>query len=424
MSERLRVHGGTALRGEVTISGGKNAALAIIPAVLLADSPSTVENIPDINDVHVILEMLRWLGAEVEFSNNTLQVDPRGADKCNPPYELAARMRASYYLIPVLLGRFHEAHVPLPGGCDIGNRPIDYTEKGLRALGAEVVTTETMVNARCDALHGSDIYLAMPSVGATVNCMLAAVSADGVTTIRNAAKEPHIVDLANFLSSMGANVKGAGTDVIRIRGGRPLHGTNYTIIPDQIETGTMMIAAAATGGDVVVRGVIPVHMEALFAKLLEMGVSVNYEDDWIHVRSERRFRPINVKTLGYPGFPTDLQQPISALLTVANGTRIVQETIFESRFRFLEELRKMGADVHVLDGTSAVITGVEKLTGARVKATDLRAGAAMVIAALMAEGVTEISGVEYILRGYERFDEKLRSLGARVERISLSDLVY
>ena len=316
----------------------------------------------------------------------------------------------------MLLGVFHRAEVPLPGGCDIGARPIDQTVKGMRTLGADVETKGGVLSAKADELIGADIFLDMPSVGATVNSMLTAVSASGTTCIHNAAKEPHIVDLANFLSSMGASVKGAGTDMIRIRGGRHLHGANYTIVPDQIETGTLMIAAAATGGDVVISGAIPTHMEALSAKLLEMGVSVTSADDWIRVRSNGNFRSVNVKTQGYPGFPTDLQQPLSALLTVARGTSIVTETLFESRFKFLDELGKMGADVRVIEST-AIINGVERLVGARVNATDLRAGAAMVIAALMAEGTTEISGVSYILRGYERFDEKLRRLGAQVERI-------
>ena len=420
MKEKLRIHGGVRLEGEVTVSGGKNAAVAIIPAALLADSPSTIENIPDINDVHILIEMLRWLGATVEFKDNVIRIDPISVDKFNPPYELAGRMRASYYFAPVLLGVFHRAEIPLPGGCDIGARPIDQTIKGMRTLGADVETRGGMVVAKADELIGADIFLDMPSVGATVNSMLTAVSASGTTCIHNAAKEPHIVDLANFLSSMGASVKGAGTDVIRIRGGRHLHGTNYTVVPDQIETGTLMIAAAATGGDVVISGAIPTHMEALSAKLLEMGVSVTSADDWIRVRSNGTFRSVNVKTQGYPGFPTDLQQPLSALLTVSKGTSLVTETIFEARFRFLDELRKMGADVRVIEST-AIITGVEKLVGARVNATDLRAGAAMVIAALMAEGTTEITGVGYILRGYERFDEKLRQLGAQVERIACPD---
>jgi len=422
MKEKLRIHGGARLEGEVTVSGGKNAAVAIIPAALLGDSPSMIENVPDINDVHIIIDMLRYLGAQVEFKDNVITVDPRTADKFDPPYDLACQMRASYYFAPVLLGVFKRAEVPLPGGCDLGLRPIDQTLKGMRVLGAEVDTQGGVIRARAEELIGGDIYLDMPSVGATVNCMLTAVSASGTTCIHNAAKEPHIVDLANFLSSMGASVKGAGTDVIRIRGGRHLHGTNYTVVPDQIETGTLMIAAAATGGDVVITGAIPTHMEALSAKLLEMGVHVSSEDDMIHVRSNRNFRAVNIKTQGYPGFPTDLQQPLSALLTVANGTSIVTETIFESRFRFLDELRKMGANSRVID-TTAIITGVERLVGARVNATDLRAGASLVIAALMADGVTEISGVEYIMRGYERFDGKLRALGAHIEHLRDGEVV-
>ena len=416
MKEKLRIIGGAHLEGEVMVSGGKNAAVAIIPASLLADSPSVIENVPDIDDVHVLIEIMRFLGAEVQFEDNVLTVDPRQVDKYNPPYELASRMRASYYLAPVLLGNFMRAEVPLPGGCDLGLRPIDQTLKGMRALGANVEIEGGVLVAEADELVGSDIFLEMPSVGATVNSMLCGVSASGTTCIHNAAKEPHIVDLANFLSSMGASVKGAGTDVIRIRGGRHLHGANYTVVPDQIETGTLMIAAAATGGDVVITGAIPTHMEALSAKLLEMGVHVTSEDDIIRVRSNQNFRAVNVKTQGYPGFPTDLQQPLSALLTVANGTSIVTETIFESRFKFLDELRKMGANTRVIE-TTAIITGVDHLTGARVNATDLRAGAAMVIAALMAEGVTEISNISHLMRGYERIDEKLRGLGADIELI-------
>ena len=420
MKEKLRIIGGARLVGEVPVSGGKNAAVAILPASLLADSPSVIENVPDIDDVHVLIQLMRYLGAEVEFKDNVLSVDPRQVDKFDPPYELASRMRASYYFAPVLLGNFMRAEVPLPGGCDLGLRPIDQTLKGMRALGAEVDIRGGTLSARAEQLMGADIFLEMPSVGATVNSMLMGVSAGGMTTIHNAAKEPHIVDLANFLSSMGASVKGAGTDVIRIRGGRPLHGANYTVVPDQIETGTLMIAAAATGGDVMITGAIPTHMEALSAKLLEMGVHVTSEDDWIHVRSNQNFRAVNVKTQGYPGFPTDLQQPLSALLTVANGTSIVTETIFESRFKFLDELRKMGANTRVIE-TTAIITGVDHLSGARVNATDLRAGAAMVIAALMAEGTTEISNISHLLRGYERIDKKLRSLGADIELVRIED---
>ncbi len=423
MKEKLRIHGGARLEGEVTVSGGKNAAVAILPAALLGDSPSVIENVPDINDVHMILDMLAYLGAQVDFRDNVVTIDPRTAEKFDPPYDLACQMRASYYFAPVLLGVFKRCEVPLPGGCDLGLRPIDQTLKGMRILGADVDTPGDVIKGSAEELIGGDIYLDMPSVGATVNCMLTAVSASGTTCIHNAAKEPHIVDLANFLSSMGASVKGAGTDVIRIRGGRHLHGANYTVVPDQIETGTLMIAAAATGGDVTITGAIPTHMEALSAKLLEMGVHVSSEDDIIHVRSNRNYRAVNVKTQGYPGFPTDLQQPLSALLTVANGTSIVTETIFESRFRFLDELRKMGANSRVID-TTAIITGVDRLVGARVNATDLRAGASLVIAALMAEGVTEISGVEYIMRGYEHFDEKLRSLGAQIEHIGSPEIAY
>lgn len=420
MKEKLRIVGGERLEGEVMVSGGKNAAVAIIPASLLADSPSVIENVPDIDDVHVLIRILRFLGAEVEFQDNVLRVDPRQVDKFDLPYELASRMRASYYMVPVLLGNFMRAEVPLPGGCDLGLRPIDQTLKGLRALGAEVDTRGGVFSAKAEELIGADIFLEMPSVGATVNAMLAAVSASGMTAIHNAAKEPHIVDLANFLSSMGASVKGAGTDMIRIRGGRHLHGANYTVVPDQIETGTLMIAAAATGGDVTITGAIPTHMEALSAKLLEMGVHVTAEDDRIRVRSNQIYRAVNVKTQGYPGFPTDLQQPLTALLTVANGTSIVTETIFESRFKFLDELRKMGANTRVIE-TTAIITGVEGLTGARVNATDLRAGAALVIAALMAEGTTVISGVSHLMRGYERIDEKLRALGADIQLVRVSD---
>lgn len=420
MKEKLRIVGGARLEGEVMVSGGKNAAVAILPAALLADSPSVLENVPDIDDVHVLIQIMRYLGAEVDFENNVMRIDPRRVDKYNLPYELASRMRASYYLVPVLLGNFMRAEVPLPGGCNLGLRPIDQTLKGMRALGIDVDIKGGALSARADEIIGSDIFLEMPSVGATVNSMLSAVSASGMTTIHNAAKEPHIVDLANFLNSMGASVKGAGTDAIRIRGGRHLHGANYTVVPDQIETGTLMIAAAATGGDVVITGAIPTHMEALSAKLLEMGVHVTSEDDRIRVRSNQIYRAVNVKTQGYPGFPTDLQQPLTALLTVANGTSIVTETIFESRFKFLDELRKMGASARVIE-TTAIITGVERLTGAKVNATDLRAGAAMVIAALMADGVTEIYNISHLMRGYERIDEKLRSLGADIQLISCEE---
>jgi UDP-N-acetylglucosamine 1-carboxyvinyltransferase len=416
MARVLRIHGGMRLEGEICVGGGKNAAVAVIPAALLADTPSVIENLPDIEDVHVLVKMLEWLGARVELHGSTMRIDPRGLNRYDPPYELACKMRASYYLSPVLLGVFGKSHVPMPGGCDIGARPIDQTIKGMTTLGATVDTLGGVINASAEYLVGGDIFLDMPSVGATVNSMLTAVSAEGLTQIHNAAREPHVVDLANFLSSMGASVKGAGTDVIRIRGGRHLHGANYAIIPDQIQTGTIMIAAAATGGDVTITGAIPTHMESLSAKLLEMGVSVYTEDDLIRVRGSGFYRSVNVKTLGYPGFPTDLQQPLSALLTIARGTSIVTETVFENRFRFLDELRRMGANVRVIE-TTAIITGVDQLVGARINATDLRAGAAMVIAGLTANGVTDIGGVDYIQRGYENMDQKLIALGARIEQI-------
>ena len=411
----LTIEGGVPLRGEVKVSGGKNAAVAIIPAALLADSPCTIENLPDVADVHVLSDMLSWLGAGVEFEGDTLRIDPTTVNRFDPPYELARKMRASYYLVPVLMSRFGRAHVPMPGGCDIGARPIDQTLKGWTMLGADVNTQGGVFNAVGEHLRGADVHLEMPSVGATVNTMLAAVFAEGNTNIHNAAKEPHIVDLANFLGSMGAWVKGAGTDTIRIRGGRPLHGSNYAVIPDQIETGTLMIAAATTGGEVTLTDTIPFHMESLSAKLLEMGVYVHDEDDRIYVRGgSSRLRGISVKTQYYPGFPTDLQQPIVSMLSVAGGTSYVTENIFEARFRYVEELRRMGANIRVVD-RMAIVEGVDRLTSAPVAATDLRAGAALVVAGLIAEGTTEISNAHFIRRGYENIDKKLAALGAHVE---------
>ena len=417
MQEFLSIQGGVPLRGTVRVSGGKNAAVAIIPAALLAGEPCTIENLPEIEDVKVLMEMLVWLGAKVDFAGGVMHIDPRGVDKHNPPYELVSRMRASYYLVPVLLGLFGKAEVSMPGGCAIGARPIDQTLKGWRALGVNVDTIGGVISAEAAHMRGAEISLDMPSVGATINTMLAAVTAEGNTFIHNAAKEPHIVDLANFLNSMGASVKGAGTDIIRIKGGRPLHGTTYTVIPDQIETGTLMIAAAATGGDIIIEDAIPYHMEALSAKLLEMGVFVDDEDDRIHVRYDGVLRPINVKTQVYPGFPTDLQQPMTAMLTIAGGTSVVTENLFESRFRFVDELRRMGANVRVVDRV-AIVEGVNKLVGCPITTTDLRAGAAMIVAGLIAEGTTVIGATQFIRRGYENIDVKLRQLGAKVEWIS------
>lgn len=416
MIETLLIDGGVRLKGEVTVSGGKNAAVAIIPAALLADSPSTIENLPDIDDVYCLRDILIWLGADVTFEHGVMSIDPRGITRNDPPYELVRKMRASYYLVPVLLGRMGSSCVPMPGGCDIGNRPIDQTIKGLTSLGADVDLSGGVIRAQVtDHFEGTEVFLDFPSVGATINTMLTAVCAKGATTIHNAAKEPHIVDTANFLSSMGAWVKGAGTDVIRIRGGRPLHGSNYAVIPDQIETGTLMIPAAATRGDVTIHGCIPTHMEALTAKLLEMGVRVTENDDSIRVRPQGEQRAVNVKTQVYPGFPTDLQQPMTALLCMANGTSTVCETIFEQRFKHLDELRRMGARIKLVDRT-VLIEGVRELYGAPVTVTDLRAGAALVVAGLMAKGVTEIYETSYIDRGYERIEEKLRQLGAEIRR--------
>lgn len=418
MAEILRIYGGNRLEGEVSVSGGKNAAAAIIPASVLAMEPCHIENLSDSEDQHVLMELLRWLGAKVETNGSEMTIDPRTLDKYNPPYELVSKLRASYYLVPVLLGLFGRAEVPLPGGCHIGARPIDQSIKGMKSLGADVRIEKGVIIATADELIGSDVYLDMPSVGATVNTMLTAVMARGNTTIYNAAKEPHVVDLANFLGSIGARVRGAGTDVIRIRGRMPLHGSSYTIIPDQIETGTLMIAAAATCGDVTITGAVPYHMEALSAKLLEMGVHITNDDDRIRVRANGKLRAVNIKTQAYPGFPTDLQQPMTTLLSIATGTSVVNERIFESRLRFVDELERMGADIHVIDSRTAIVNGVDSLYGAKIRATDLRAGAAMVIAGLIADGVTEVDGLHHILRGYERFDEKLRSLGAHVERVS------
>lgn len=412
----MLITGGNPLMGEVRVSGGKNTAVAVIPATLLCNEPCTIENLPDISDVYALVDILRSLGARVDYVPNAfMTVDPRPAEGWQVNYENSQRLRASYYLLGALLGRRNEAEVYLPGGCDIGARPIDQHLKGFAALGAEVEQLGGRIKARAENLVGSDVFFDVVTVGGTINVMLAAVKAQGNTIIYNAAKEPHIVDLANFLNSMGAKIKGAGTDVIRIRGQQYLHSTTYAVIPDQIETGTLMIAAAATHGDVVINGCIPTHMDALSAKLLEMGVRVTDSDDSIRVRSTGIHRAVNIKTQVYPGFPTDLQQPMSALLTTAKGTSIIQETIYESRLKHLSEISRMGAQVRIVDRT-AIIDGVTDLYGAPITATDLRAGAALVIAGLMAKGVTEIYEPHYIDRGYENIEAKLRSLGAVISR--------
>ncbi len=414
--EKIRVIGGRPLRGEVNIYGGKNAALAVIPAALLTDDVCVIENVPNMDDIRIIKLMLQELGADVVLKDNVMTVCAAGVRDKQPSAQLAKMIRGSFYFLGALLGRRGYASVAMPGGCKIGERKIDQHVKGFEALGAVVQEDAEAVHARADKLVGTEIYLDMPSVGATVNLMLAAATAQGNTEIINAAKEPHIVDLANMLNSMGARVRGAGTDIIRIRGTNHLHGCNYSVIPDQIETGTYMIAAAGAGGDITIHGAIPVHLDALSAKLLEMGVRVYEGDDMIRVVSQGRLRAVSVQTMPYPGFPTDLQQPLSALLTTAQGVSEINETIFDNRHCHIAELIKMGANATV-QGRVATITGVESLHGADVVATDLRAGAAMVIAGLMAKGETTIGNVHYIDRGYERFEEKLRALGADICRI-------
>ncbi|MBQ2991314.1 MAG: UDP-N-acetylglucosamine 1-carboxyvinyltransferase [Clostridia bacterium] len=418
--EKMLITGGQRLEGSVRVSGGKNTAVAIIPAAILSQTPCIIENLPNIEDVNVSAETLRYLGAKVLWDpkEGVMEVDSSTINRTDVPLDLCSRMRASSYYIGALLARFGAARVPLPGGCNIGRRPIDQHIKGMRMLGAEVETERGEVVAQAKSgLAGGDVFMDMVTVGGTINVMLAASMAQGTTTIYNAAKEPHIVDTANFLNSMGCKVKGAGTDVIRIRGMQNLQSRRpYAVIPDQIETGTLMIAAAATHGDVTINGCIPTHMEALTAKLLEMGARVYERDDSIRVCSVGSHRAVTFKTQVYPGFPTDLQQPMSALLCTATGTSTIVENIFESRFRHLMEMERMGARVRIFDRT-AVIEGVPQLHGAAVEASDLRAGAALVVAGLMAQGTTEISNTHFIDRGYEHLEDKLQGLGASISRV-------
>lgn len=416
-----RINGGKRLEGAVTISGAKNAALAIIPAVILSGESCLLENLPEIEDVRIVEEILTSMGADISRTpDGSMRIDPSGISTFSVTGEMVSSMRASYYLLGALLGRYKKAEIALPGGCAIGQRPIDQHIKGMRALGADIVIQGGSVKARADRLRGAEIYLDVVSVGATINIMLAAVAAEGRTIIANAAKEPHVVDVANFLNMMGANVKGAGTDVIRIQGGRRLHGCTYAVIPDQIEAGTFMIAAAATRGDVIINNVIPTHLEAISAKLMECGVAVTEGDDgrnfFIRVSADKRPRAVNIKTLPYPGFPTDLQQPMMALLATAEGNSFIMENIFENRFNHVPELAKMGASISISSRT-ATVEGVEKLYGAPLCASDLRAGAALVIAALAAEGESTISQIHFIDRGYEFLEQKLRALGADIMRI-------
>lgn len=419
--KKIVVNGGKQLRGEVRISGAKNAAVAIIPAVILSDGVCRIENIPNIMDVNLIANILHEMGARVNrIDKTTLEIDASYIKNPVADYDIVRRMRASSYLLGALLGKFSRAEVALPGGCDFGVRPIDQHLKGFAVLGAEHSVAAGMINVKAEHLKGGHVYLDVVSVGATVNIMLAAVKAEGKTIIENAAKEPHIVDLANFLNSMGADVRGAGTDVIKINGVKHLNGTTYSIIPDQIEAGTYMVAAAATGGDVIVRNVITKHLESITAKLREMGVEIDEYEDSVRVRRTGPLRRCNVKTMPHPGFPTDMQPQIAALLSIAKGTSIVTEAVWDNRFRYIEELKRMGAVISV-DGKVAVIEGVDELNGAPVKATDLRAGAAMVIAALAAKGTTYIEDIEHIERGYEDIVEKFSSLGADIRIIYTDD---
>ncbi len=416
--ERLIIKGGNPLKGSVEINGAKNAAVAIIPAAIMASQGiCTIDNIPDIEDVHCLERIIKELGAGLKIENNSIEIDSSALVKTEACTEDVRRMRASYYLIGALLARFKEAKVELPGGCPIGIRPIDQHIKGFEALGAMVTIEHGAAVVKADRLIGTSIFFDVVSVGATINVMLAATMAEGVTTLENVAKEPHVVDVANFLNSMGADIKGAGTDVIKIRGVKELKGCSYSVIPDQIEAGTFMIAAAACGGDVTITNVIPKHLESISAKLVEAGAEVIEGDDSIRVVSKERLKGVNVKTTPYPGFPTDVQQPMSAMLCIASGRSIITESIWESRFKHLDELKKMGASTKV-EGRVAILEGVEKLTGAVVKATDLRAGAAMVIAGLMAEGETEIYNIEHIDRGYPHIENKFKSLGADIGRIT------
>lgn len=416
--EQYIIKGGNPLVGEVEIGGAKNAALPILAASIMSDETVTIENLPDVNDINVLLEAIEGIGADVQRINrHTVKVRGRGIGNFDIEYDYIKKIRASYYLLGALLGKYKRAEVALPGGCNIGSRPIDQHLKGFRALGAYVDIEHGKIIADAERLTGKHIYFDVVSVGATINVMMAAVMADGMTILENVAKEPHVVDVANFLNSMGANIRGAGTDVIKIRGVSRLHGTTYSIIPDQIEAGTFMFAAAATRGDVTVLNVIPKHLEATIAKLVEIGCEVEEFDDAVRVVSKGALRNTHVKTLPYPGFPTDMQPQIGVTLALCKGTSTITESIFENRFKYLDELARMGANVKI-EGNSATIEGVSKFSGAQVSAPDLRAGAALVIAGLAAEGITLVDDIVYIQRGYERFEEKLKGLGAVIEKVS------
>ncbi|BBF44666.1 UDP-N-acetylglucosamine 1-carboxyvinyltransferase [Lachnospiraceae bacterium KM106-2] len=419
--EQFIIKGGKPLVGEVVIGGAKNAALGILAAAIMCDETVTIDNLPNVRDINVLLKAIEGIGGKVErVAPHAVKITASGISSVNLDDDFIRKIRASYYLLGALLGKYKAAQVALPGGCNIGSRPIDQHIKGFEALGAEVKIDHGMVDARADRLIGSHIYLDVVSVGATINIMLAACLAEGKTIIENAAKEPHIVDVANFLNSMGANIKGAGTDVIRIKGVPRLKGCEYSIIPDQIEAGTFMCAAAATRGNVLIKNVIPKHLEAITAKLVEIGATVEEFDDSVRVIADERLGHTHVKTLPYPGFPTDMQPQISTLLALSNGTSIVTESIFENRFKYVDELARMGTTIKV-EGNTAIIEGVDKLTGAVVSAPDLRAGAALVIAGLVADGYTMVDHIQFIERGYEDFELKMQGLGAKMEKIYEAD---
>ena len=421
--EKYVIRGGAKLSGEVVVSGAKNAVVAIIPATILSDEPCVIENIPNISDVTITLQIMQEMGAKIRMLNKTtVEIDPRSLMNMSIPYEKAKLMRATTYFLGTLLGRFHSAHVSMPGGGNLGDRPIDQHLKCFSALGAQCEIDGGMINLRADKLVGNQIFFDKNSVGATINGIMAAVKAEGLTVIENAAKEPHVVDLANCLNSMGADIIGAGTDVIKIRGVRELHGTTYSVIPDQIEAGTFMAAAAATRSNILIRNVIPKHLEPITNKLLKIGVQVEQYDDAVRVIGGDNYVGTTIKTQPHPGFPTDMQPQMSAVLTCAKGASMVTESIFDNRFRYVDELRRMGANISV-EGRVAVIEGVERLKGAPVKSTDLRAGAALIVAALSAEGTSEIYDIFHVERGYENMEIKLRGLGADIRKINEPDPV-
>ena len=415
--EQYVIKGGNPLYGEVEIGGAKNAALAILAAAIMTDETVTIDNLPNVRDINVLLQAIEEIGAHVERVDiHKVKINGSFIRGVNVDNEFIRRIRASYYLIGALLGKYKHAEVALPGGCDIGSRPIDLHMKGFRSMGADIDIAHGLVIARAKELKGTHIYMDKVSVGATINIMMAAAMADGKTVIENAAKEPHVVDVANFLNSMGANIRGAGTDVIRIVGVEKLHATEYSVIPDQIEAGTFMFAVAATGGNVLVKDVIPKHLEATTAKLLEVGCQVEEFDDSVRVISDGHLKHTQVTTLPYPGFPTDMQPQMAVVLGISEGTSTVTESIFENRFKYVDELTRMGADIKV-ESNIAIISGVKRYTGARVNAPDLRAGAALVIAGLAADGITVVDDIYYIQRGYEALEEKLTKIGAKIARV-------